>query len=177
MKSFKLSILVGTTLLLSAFTTLASVNWRISSGYSVAFKGKGVEGIFKSLKGDLSFDPADLNNATFSATIDVSSINTGNGMKNKHAKSDKWFDAKKYPSIRFNSSKFSKSTNGYLVDGTLEMHGIKKPITIPFNFTSQVFSGNFSVNRMDFKIGTMEGMSKKVSDEIVLTISVPVTKK
>lgn len=29
---------------------------------------------------------------------------------------------------------------------------------------------------MDFKIGTMEGMSKKVSNEIKIDFSVPVTK-
>ena len=98
-------------------------------------------------------------------------------MKNKIAKSDNWFDADKYPSINFISSKFSKSTNGYLVEGTIEMHGIKKQIVIPFTFSSNVFKGNFSVNRTDFGVGTMEGMSKKVSNEIALEISVPVTKK
>ena len=177
MKQFSFAVLVGATLLLSAFTTIKSVDWKISNDYSIKFKGKGAEGIFKSFTGDISFDENDLNSSKFSTSIDVSSINTGNGIKNIHAKNDKWFDVKKFPSIIFNSSKFSKSTNGYQVEGTIEMHGIKKQIVIPFTFSSNVFKGIFSINRMDFGVGTMEGMSKKVSNEIVLEISVPVTKK
>lgn len=177
MKQFSFAVLVGATLLLSAFTTINSVDWKISNDYSIKFKGKDAEGIFKSFTGDISFDENDLNSSIFSTSVDVSSINTGNGMKNKHAKSDLWFDAEKYPTINFTSSKFSKSKNGYTVEGTLTMHGKKKQIEIPFTFSSNTFNLNFSVNRMDFGVGTMEGMSKKVSNEITLEISVPVTKK
>jgi len=177
MKQLSFAVLVGATMLLSAFTTIKSIDWQITEGYSIKFKGTDAEGIFKTMTGDISFDENDLSASKFSVSVDVSSINTGNGMKNKHAKSDKWFDAAKYPSITFISSKISKSTEGYQVDGTLEMHGVKKQITIPFTFGSNSFKGNFSVNRMDFGVGTMEGMSKKVSNEIALEISVPVTKK
>jgi hypothetical protein len=54
---------------------------------------------------------------------------------------------------------------------------IKKEIIIPFTFSNSIFKGNFSVNRMDYKIGTMEGMSKKVSNEVKLNITIPVIKK
>lgn len=177
MKQLSFAVLVGATMLLSAFTTIKSIEWQITEGYFIKFKGTDAEGIFKTMAGDISFDENDLSSSKFSVTVDVSSINTGNGMKNKHAKSDKWFDATKYPSITFISSKISKSTEGYQVEGTLEMHGVKKQISIPFTFGSNSFKGSFNVNRMDFGVGTMEGMSKKVSNEIALDISVPVTKK
>ena len=124
----------------------------------------------------ISFDEKDLASSKFMISIDVSSIATGNGMKNRHAKSDKWFDAKQFPSINFTSSKISKSSQGYLVEGMLDMHGIKKAITIPFTFSNNIFNGSFSVNRMDYGVGSMQGMSKKVSDEIKIAISVPVIK-
>lgn len=56
-------------------------------------------------------------------SIDVASINTGNGMKNSHAKGATWFDVEKYPTINFVSSAISKSATGYEAKGTLEMHG------------------------------------------------------
>jgi polyisoprenoid-binding protein YceI len=177
MRHLSLAFMVGATLLLSAFTTIKSINWQITDGYSINFKGTDAEGIFKTMTGDISFDENDLTGSKFSVSVDASSINTGNGMKNKHAKSDKWFDTTKYPSITFSSSKISKSASGYLVEGTLEMHGVKKQITIPFTFGNSTFKGNFSVNRLDYGVGTMEGMSKKVSNEIAIEISVPVTKK
>jgi polyisoprenoid-binding protein YceI len=177
MKQMSFVALVGATLLLSAFTTIKAIDWQIAEGYSIKFKGTDAEGIFKTMSGNISFDENDLSTSQFSVSVDVSSINTGNGMKNKHAKSDKWFDAEKYPTITFTSSKISKATQGYLVEGTLTMHGVKKQVIIPFTFGSNLFKGNFSVNRLDYGVGTMEGMSKKVSNEIALEISVPVTKK
>ena len=177
MKRFSFAVLMGATLLLSAFTINKSVNWQITDRYSIQFKGDHVEGIFKTMTADISFDENDLSTAKFTASIDVASINTGNGMKNGHAKSDNWFDAKKYPTITFTSDRFSKSGNGYLVEGTLDMHGVKKQITVPFTFADNTFKTNFSVNRLDYGVGTMQGMSKRVSNEIDLDISVPVTKK
>lgn len=161
---------------LSAFTVNNSTSWQIADGYSIKFEGTDAEGIFKSMEGDIQFDENNLEAAIFSTTIDVASINTGNGMKNKHAVSKKWFDAETYPSITFNSSKFNKTDMGYEVAGTIEIHGTQKEITIPFTFTDNTFKGSFSVNRLDFGVGTMKGMSKKVSNEIKLEITVPVTK-
>jgi polyisoprenoid-binding protein YceI len=177
MKKISFAVLVGATILLTAFTAVKSIDWKITDGYSIKFKGTDAEGIFKTFSGDISFDQNDLSNSKFSVAIDVSSINTGNGMKNKHAKSDEWFDAAKYPTITFSSSKISKSKEAYLVEGTLEIHGVKKQVKIPFTFVSNTFKGNFSINRMDFGVGTMQGMSKKVSNQITLEIAVPVTKK
>ncbi len=177
MKKLSFAALIVATMLLSAFTIIKAIDWKISDSYSIKFVGKGAEGVFKKFTANITFDENDLKDSKFSTTIDVSSIATGNGIKNRHARKENWFDAEKYPSIVFNSNNFSKAANGYQVDGTLEMHGVKKQITIPFTFVSNIFKANFSVNRMDYGVGSMEGMSKKVADQINLEISVPVTKK
>ena len=170
-------MMIGATMLLSAFTINQSVEWQVADGYAIKFKGDDAEGIFKAMAGSISFNENDLASSNFNISVEVSSINTGNGMKNKHAKSDKWFDIKTYPKIYFVSKSFTKTTSGYNVIGTLEMHGTKKEITIPFTFRDNKFTGSFTVNRMDYGVGSMEGMSKKVSNEIRLEIFVPVTKK
>jgi polyisoprenoid-binding protein YceI len=177
MKKLIFHALVAFTLLASAFTTFTAINWQITGGYAIKFSGTSVEGSFAKMTGDLAFDEANIEASKFSVSLDVASINTGNGIKNKHAKNEKWFNAKQFPSINFTSSKFSKTASGYQVEGTLNLHGMQKPITIPFTFANNTFKGSFSVNRMDYGVGTMEGMSKKVSNEIKLGISVPVTKK
>lgn len=165
------------TLLTSAFTISNAIQWQIIDGYAIKFAGKGVKGKFEKFSGDIVFDEKNLDASKFSVSVDVSSISTGNGIKNKHARSDKWFDAKQFPTIHFTSSKFSKTTGGYTVEGTLHLHGVKKSVSIPFTFSNNTFVGSFSVNRLDYGIGTMEGMSKKVSNEIKIDLSVPVTKK
>ena len=161
----------------SAFTFLAAPGWQIAEGYSIAFSSDDAGGIFKDFKGNLSFDEQNPGTSKFDVVIDVASINTGNGLQNKHAKSDEWFDAAKYPQIHYASQKIVKTGNGYQVTGDLEMHGVKKPVTIPFTFQKTdkgaVFAGSFTVNRNDFKIGKPGG---EVSDQLKVEISVPVTK-
>jgi polyisoprenoid-binding protein YceI len=177
MRRITTTILLLTTVVLSAFTTFQSMDWQIADGYAIKFKGTEAEGIFNEVKGAISFDENNLSSAKMDISIGVASINTGNGMKNKHAKSDKWFDAEQYPVIAFHSSKITKVGTAYKVEGMLEMHGVKKQIEIPFTFGANVFSGKFSLNRLDYGVGTMEGMSEKVSNSIELEITVPVTKK
>lgn len=174
MKNLK-SIAIATVALgLSAFTLQNSVKWKIESNHSIKFSGTDVEGIFKTIDGDITFDKVNLNSSVANFEIDVNSINTGNGMKNKHAISAKWFDAETYPKIKFTSKQFSGKDNNFNATGTMEIHGVKKKITIPFTFTDNTFKSTFSVNRLDYGVGTMKGMSKKVSNEINLDVTIPV---
>ena len=176
MKTSKFLLALSAIIVLSAFTFKSSVNWKISDGYSVKFSGTDAEGIFKDLEGDVQFDNTNPESSSFMFTVAVNSINTGKGMKNKHAVSDKWFDAEKYPNITFKSSSVSKAGDAFIVTGVMNIHGVSKEMTIPFAFNNNSFSSQFSVNRMDFGVGTMEGMSKKVSNEIKLDVTIPVTK-
>lgn len=155
-----------------AFTSIQQT-WKIKDTHSIKFSSKDVNGVFKSFKGTVNFDSKDLSKAKFDFTIDVESINTGNAVQNKHAKGADWFDADKYPSIKFISSKFEKTDKGYKTTGTLEMHGVKKEITIPFTFTKNVFNATFSVNRNDFKIGKADA---DVVNTIKIEAAVPVSK-
>ena len=175
MKKIALPFLIAATLLLSAFTAYNSMQWKIAEGYTIKFTSKDPSGVFTSLKGDIVFDAEKLADSRFDVSVDVNSINTGNGMQNKHAKSDKWFDAEKYPAITFKSSKISVAAEGFEALGILEMHGIQKEFTMPFKFENDTFTSSFEVSRLDFKIGTMQGMSSHVPEMLKIDISVPVT--
>lgn len=176
MKTVNYLIISGAIILLSAFTISTSVNWKIANNHSIKFSGTEVEGIFKDLKGSVQFDAANLETSKVSFAVAVNSINTGNGMKNKHAVGKKWFNASEYPTIKFESANFAKTTNGFMAKGNMSIHGVTKEMSIPFTFENGLFKSKFSVNRMDFKIGTMKGMSKKVSNAIELNVTIPVTK-
>src|SRR3982751_1095108 len=103
-------------LLGSAFTFVAT-SWQIADGYNIEFSSSDANGVFKTFKGAIVFDEQNPAASKFDVTIDAASINTGNGMQNKHAKSDEWFDVAKYPQIRYTSRSFVKSGNGYQVTG------------------------------------------------------------
>ena len=158
----------------SAFTFTKSQDWKIADNYTIKFDGGDPAGEFKGLKGTVSFDPANLAASKFDASVDVATINTGNGMKNTHAKSAAWFDAEKYPTINFKSANITKTTAGYAAKGILDMHGVQKEIIIPFTFSNNTFTANFEVNRNDFGIGKPD--HDKVPPALKVSLSVPVTK-
>ena len=165
--------------LAAAFAFVQAGIWQISDKYNIHFTGGGeIGGIFKTFKGAIVFDENNLPAANFDVSIDVASINTGNGLMNTHAKSAEWFDAAKYPVINFRSKKIVKSGAGYQVTGDLDIHGVKKEMTLPFSFQNKgataTFNGSFIVNRNDFHIGKPGG---DVDNNIKLEIMVPVVKK
>ena len=163
----------------AVFAFPPATNWQIGDKYNIRFAGGGdVGGIFKTFKGTVVFDEQNLNASNFDLTIDVASINTGNGLMNTHAKSAEWFDAGKYPIIRFTSKKIVKSGAGYQVTGDLDIHGVKKEVTLPFSFQNKgataTINGSFTVNRNDFHIGKPGG---DVDANIKVDVMVPVVKK
>jgi polyisoprenoid-binding protein YceI len=174
MKKLIYPFAAGMLLAGSAFTFIQTQDWKVSDNYSVKFDGGDPQGEFKGLKGLVRFDEKNLAASKFEVSIEVASINTGNGMKNTHAKGAGWFDAEKYPTISFASSAITKTSSGYAAKGILEMRGVKKEITIPFTFTNNVFASNFEVNRNEFGIG--DPKHEKVPATLKLSISVPVSK-
>jgi len=161
-------------LTVSAFTFFQSLDWKIGDNYSVKFDGGDPSGVFTGLKGTIQFDENNLAASKFDCTVDVGSINTGNGMKNTHAKSDKWLDATKYPVIRITSKSINKTPAGFEAKGTLDFHGVQKEITLPFTFVNNVFAGTFEVNRMDYGINTAE--PNHGAQVLKVSLNVPVTK-
>ena len=175
MKKLLYPILAVLLLAGSAFTFITAQNWQIADGYNIGFSNDEAGGIFKDFKGSISFDENNPATAKFDVTVDVASINTGNGLQNKHAKSDEWFDAAKYPTIHFVSTKVAKTGAGYQVTGNLQIHGVTKPVSIPFTFkhtgAGASFAGSFTINRSDYGIGKPGG---EVPEPVKLDISVPV---
>jgi polyisoprenoid-binding protein YceI len=160
----------------SGFTFIAAQSWQIADGYSIAFSCNSAVGVFRDFKGSILFDEKHQADAKFDVTIDVNSINTGNGLQNKDVKSDEWFDAAKYPTIRYSSENIVKGATGFQATGDLEMHGVKKQLIIPFTFQRKgkggLFSGTFLVNRIDFGVGRPKN---EVDELITVKITVPVT--
>ncbi len=178
MKNIFYPLLAATVLLTSAMYVSPLQDFKIADGYSIAFKSKDPSGVFKTMKGTIKFDEADLPNSKFDLQFVVSSISTGNGMMNKKAQIEEWFNAAKYPEIKFTSTKVVKSGSDYSVSGKLTIKGITKEKNIPLKATkagsNYTFSGSFTVNRMDFKVGHK---SDAVPDVMNISYAIPVLKK
>jgi polyisoprenoid-binding protein YceI len=176
MKSIKLALGALTVLVASAFTAIQSTNWKLNENtYSVTFKGKKVDGVIKGLKTNIEFDEAKPENSKITASLDVNTINTGNGMKNKHAKSEDALDAKQFPTINFESVSVSGKSGVYTAIGKLTIKGVTKEISLPFTFENKgaesEFKGKFTIIPKDYNI-TKGGTPETLEIEI----TTPVTK-
>src|ERR1035441_750195 len=78
-----------------------------------------VPGDFDKFEGQIIHNPAVLANSKADVTIDVSSINTRIDKRDAHLKSSDFFDAAKYPTITFVSTKFTPTA----ITGNLTMKG------------------------------------------------------
>ena len=157
-------------------------NWTVVDSNKITFKIKsalgGVDGSVGGLKGTIAFDPSDLTATNLDVTLDLSTITTGNGKRDKDIKEEAtWFDMAKYPKIAFKSSSITKTATGYTVNGTLTMKGTAKQVQIPFTFvnasTGGTFTGYLKLNRLDYNVGKSTMM---VKDTVDVMIMVPVKK-
>lgn len=133
------------------------------------FKILEVDGNFSGLKGTLRFDSVEIDNSSFIVCVDAASVLTGNEKRDAHLRTADFFDVEKYPRICFTSSSFSRTSEGYLVKGTLSIRDTGKEVEIPFTFKNKVFEGEFEINRLDFGVGK-EISTFKVGEEIEISI-------
>lgn len=178
MKKIVYPLLAGVLLMSSAYLSVSAPEYKISEGHSIKFSSKDPSGEFKDFKGSIRFDENDLAGSKFDVSMDVSSISTGNGMMNKKAQTEEWFNAEKFPQIKFTSNKIEKGEGGVVVYGDLKIKGTAKPTKIKVGVKNSgdkaTFSGTFNVNRMDFHVGKK---SESVPDVMKIEFNIPVSKK
>ena len=170
--------------------------WKLDKNHtSVTFTVKhfftNVNGNFTDYDGSFYFDPDKPSASKFTFSIPVSSINTNNKKRDADLVSDNFFNAEKYPEIKFVSAKFEKkSATEFIVHGDLLIKDITKKVAIPFEITGQMehpmregtkligLSFNTSLNRTDYKVGTGNwATTLVVGDNVDIEINMELTRK
>lgn len=131
-------------------------------------KFKTVEGTFSGMMGKINFDANNLETSSMNVCISSASVNTGNKKRDKHLRNEDYFETDKYPEICFTSNKIVKSSNGFIAVGELHLHGVNKPVEIPFLYEEKTFTGSFTIKRKDFEVGGKGTFM--VGDEVTLNI-------
>lgn len=117
-----------------------------------------VEGSFTGISGDVNFDPAKVDKASFDVRIPIKSIKTGNSTRDKDLHGEKYFHADKYPNARFTSTSVSREGESIVVKGDLTIKGTTRKVSIPFAVSTltngYLLSGNLTLDRYDFGVGS-----------------------
>jgi len=111
---------------------------------------------------DITFTSSkdDFSDATVEATIKMNSINTEASGRDNHLKSDDFFNAEKFPEIKFKSTSFKKTgDNAYKIIGDMTIRDSTKPVTFDAVYNGNAVTGKnihsgwkatTTINRFDF---------------------------
>lgn len=130
------------------------------SSVTFGYKQMGVamDGKFKKIAANLSFDPAKLAAAKATLEIELKSVDTGSDEADQELVGKTWFNAATYPKATFELTQVKATgTNQFEAVGKLTIKGKTVEQKVPLKYVAQgsagVFSGSFVIHRSDFAIG------------------------
>lgn len=150
-----------------------------------------VHGRFGIKEGVIEFDPKNVGDSSVMAVIDVASVDTGVAQRDTHLKSPDFFDAAKYPTATFKSTKIVPAGGGYDVIGELSLHGVTRPVTLHMDAPSKEqigmdkhphrgFSATTTINRQDFGLtwnGKLASGDSVLGDDVKLSFDIDAGQK
>ena len=145
-----------------------------------------VHGRFAIKEGSIDLDPQNLTDSAVTATIDVSSVDTGVAARDGHLRSPDFFDTAKFPTATFKSTKIVKAGDSYDVMGDLTLHGVTKPVTLHMEPPSKEqmgmdkmphrgFTATTTLHRKDFGLtwnGTLQSGDSMLGDDVKMEFDI-----
>ena len=122
-----------------------------------------VEGRFKDFNGTIRYDETDITKSSVDFTAKIESIDTGVEARDKHLRTADFFEAAKYPSMTFKSTRVErKGKDKYILHGDFTLKGVTKQVALPFTITGAIkdpwgntrfgINAEAKINRRDYGI-------------------------
>jgi polyisoprenoid-binding protein YceI len=121
-----------------------------------------VEGTFKIFEGNVEHTKPDFSDAVISFQVDINSVNTENENRDKHLKSEDFFNAAQFPTMKFSSTSMKPlGNNKYQLSGNLTIRDITKPVVFDVSYGGTVntsrgrksgFKAKTTINRFDYNL-------------------------
>jgi polyisoprenoid-binding protein YceI len=149
-----------------------------------------VSGRFTDFDGAIQIDQAKPEASSVEFTIQTASVNTANEGRDKHLRSADFFDAEKFPTITFKSTKVVPAgKDRFDVTGTFTMHGVTKTVTLPVSFLGFAkdpwggerggFETSITLNRKEYGIvwnKVLDAGGTLLGDDVAVSINLEVKK-
>jgi len=158
-------------------------------GFSIKYMGFAkVRGRFADFSGAIRYVDGDATKTSATVIIKTASLDTDHEFRDKDLKSANWFDAEKFPVIKFQSKRVEKSASGTEVIGDLTIKEVTKEVRIKMEGSSGVqkdirddtqiiFTGSTMIDRKVFGVmgenwsRVKEGMTA-VASEVEIELSI-----
>ena len=177
---------------------MALTKWALDPTHSeVTFKIKhlmiaNVSGEITKFTVDAETEGEDFTKAKVNFSADVASITTGNEQRDGHLNTDDFFNAEKYPKIKFTATKYEAVDNdgSYELYGDLTIRDITKAVKLdvefggvvkdPWGNTRAGFSINGKISRKEFGLkwnAATEAGGIVVSDDVRIHCDIQLVKE
>jgi polyisoprenoid-binding protein YceI len=143
-----------------------------------------VRGRFTTFSGEIVLGESP-EQSSVTATIDLTSINTGNEQRDQHIRSADFFEVDKYTTMTYRSTGIRAEGDHYIVEGELTLKDVTQevPLTLelngfgpdPYGGTRAGFTATTEINRRDFGVNfsaPMETGGVVVSDKIAIQLEI-----
>jgi polyisoprenoid-binding protein YceI len=148
-----------------------------------------VDGHFKIFDGTMENSKDDFSDAKINFTVDVASINTENDKRDNHLKGDDFFNAEKFPTMKFESTSMtSLGNNKYKLAGNLTIRDVTKPVNFDVSYGGSVvsngttkigFRASTTINRFDYNLKwdkATEAGNLVVAKDVEINVNVELNK-
>ena len=111
-----------------------------------------VTGYFRTFDGTVKTNGEDFTDAQIEFTIETQSIDTDNEKRDNHLKSDDFFNAEKFPQLKFKSKSMKKvGNNKYKLTGDLTIRDVTKQVELNVVYGGMANDG-YGNKKAGFKI-------------------------
>lgn len=189
--------LLAALLIFTATAISAQTNWGLDKSHSkVGFTVShlvitDVDGFFKEYDAKVTTKGDDFSTAAVEFTINTGSIFTDNEGRDKHLRSDDFFNAEKFPNMTFKSKAMKKvSDNKYKLVGDFTIRDVTKEVELdvkyngmvkdPWGNTKAGFKVTGEINRFDYNLKwntAIETGALVVGKDVELIIDLQLVKK
>lgn len=149
-------------------------------GFVVTWDREPFHAAFKRWTAAIDFDPADVAHAKAEIAIDIASFLSEDPENDKYRTGPNGLDVRRFAQARFVSKSFRETGPGrYEVVADLTIHGVTKEVRLPFalaiNGRSAHMTGELTLSRVDFGVGTGSTWGIDWSSERTVAHAVKVT--
>ncbi len=143
--------------------------------------GVPVDGKFKNFDAQVAFDPKKPEAAKIGFTVDLASVSFGAAETEAEVVKPDWFNTKAFPQATFQSTHVKATGPGkFDVAGKLTIKGSSQDVHVPVTVTQAgpvtTAAGNFTIKRLDFRIGDGDWKdTSMVANEVVVKFKLALT--
>ena len=174
---------------------LTAGSWALDASHSnVAFEARHamvskVRGQFTTFDADVAIGE-NLTDSKVRASVDLSSVETGNEQRDEHLRGSDFFLVEQHPQMVFESTEIREDGGDYKIVGDLTVRGVTRPVTFdlelngvtidPWGNDRAGFEAVTTINRkdwgLDWNVPLEKGLGVLVGDKVKIILDIALIK-